>query len=119
MKIKDCNSLFEYNQIDNYDDEYNQIHLIPQAWSVISRLSDEKRANLAMDNVLKYLYTDMGLKTHYNPTDRYDPANKSYYLHPAGSRENGGIFFHDGRYDRFVQNQLPWGCRVKSLFRIC
>ena len=25
MKIKDCNSLFEYNQIDNYDDEYNQI----------------------------------------------------------------------------------------------
>lgn len=80
------------------EDEYNQIHLIPQAWSVISHLSDEKRANLAMDNVLKYLYTDMGLKTHYNPSEGFDPDRKAYYLHPAGSRENGGIFFHSNTW---------------------
>jgi len=91
------------------DDEYNQIHLIPQAWSVISRLSDEKRANIAMDNVLKYLYTDFGLKTHYNPSDRYDPKNKSYYLHPAGSRENGGIFFHSNTWPIIAFTMLGRG----------
>lgn len=80
------------------DDEYNQIHLIPQAWSVMSHLADERHANIAMDNVLKYLYTDMGLKTHYNPSEGFDPERKAYYLHPAGSRENGGIFFHSNTW---------------------
>ena len=80
------------------DDEYNQIHLRPQAWSVISHLADKEHANTAMDNVLKYLYTDMGLKTHYNPSEGFDPARKAYYLHPAGSRENGGIFFHSNTW---------------------
>lgn len=32
------------------------------------------------------LYKTMGLKTHYNPSDGFDPSRKSYYLHPAGSR---------------------------------
>ena len=103
------------------DDEYNQIHLIPQAWSVMSHLADDKHANQAMDNVLKYLYTDMGLKTHYNPSEGFAPERKAYYLHPAGSRENGGIFFHSntwpiiafamlGRADdafRCYENMLP------------
>ena len=91
------------------DDEYNQIHLIPQAWSVISRLSDDDKANMAMDNVLKYLYTDMGLKTHYNPSDGFDPSRKSYYLHPAGSRENGGIFFHSNTWPIIAFTMLGRG----------
>ncbi|MBQ3817340.1 MAG: glycosyl transferase [Clostridia bacterium] len=79
-------------------DEFNKIHLIPQAWSVISHLADNKRANLAMDNVLKYLYTDKGLITHYPASDGFDPAKKSYFLFPAGARENGGIFFHSNAW---------------------
>ena len=80
------------------EDEYNKIHLIPQAWSVLSHLSDEDRANQAMDNVLKYLYTDKGLITHYPASEDYRPEKKSYYLFPAGSRENGGIFFHSNTW---------------------
>lgn len=76
------------------DDEYNQIHMIPQAWSVLSHLASKDRANLALDQVVKCLYTDMGYKTHHNPSEGFDPDRKAYYLHPAGSRENGGIFFH-------------------------
>ena len=80
------------------DDEYNNIHLIPQAWSVLSHLADEKRANQAMDNVMKYLYTDMGIISHANASSGYDPAKKSYFLFPAGARENGGIFFHSNTW---------------------
>lgn len=80
------------------EDTYNKIHLIPQAWSVISHLADEKKANMAMDNVLKYLYTDKGLITHYPASEGFDPSKKSYFLFPAGARENGGIFFHSNTW---------------------
>ncbi len=80
------------------DDEYNQIHLIPQAWAVISRAVPEDMCNTAMDNVMKYLFTDKGLKTHHNASEGYDPKRKSYFLFPAGARENGGIFFHSNTW---------------------
>lgn len=80
------------------DDEYNKVHLIPQSWAVMSEIVDENRLNTAMDNVMKYLYTDMGLITHYNPSGTYDPTKKSYYAFPAGVRENGGIFFHSNTW---------------------
>lgn len=80
------------------DDEYNKIHLIPQSWAVMSELVDSERANIAMDNVMKYLYTDKGLITHYNPLGVYNPAEKGYYAFPAGARENGGIFFHSNTW---------------------
>ncbi len=80
------------------DDEYNKIHLIPQAWSVLSHLADNKHANMAMDNVLKYLYTDKGLITHYPASEGFDRSKKSYFLFPAGARENGGIFFHSNTW---------------------
>ena len=80
------------------EDEMNKIHLIPQAWSVLSHLSDEKRANQAMDNALKYLYTDMGLITHYPASEGFDLSKKSYFLFPSGARENGGIFFHSNTW---------------------
>jgi len=80
------------------EDEYNKIHLIPQAWAVMSGLADSDRANIAMDNVMKYLYTDKGLITHSNASGRDDGVEKMYYAFPAGSRENGGIFFHSNTW---------------------
>lgn len=80
------------------DDEYNKIHLIPQAWAVMSGLVDKERANIVMDNVMKYLYTDKGLITHYPASGREDKTDKMFYAFPAGSRENGGIFFHSNTW---------------------
>lgn len=76
------------------DDENNKIHLIPQAWSIISGLATKEQANIAMDNVMKYLYTDKGLLLFNKPLDDFDPSKKGYYGFRAGVRENGGIFFH-------------------------
>ncbi len=80
------------------EDEHDKIHLIPQAWSVLSRLPDKEKANLAMDSVMKYLYTEKGFITHYNPTDRDVLEGKSYYHFPSGAKENGGIFFHSNTW---------------------
>lgn len=80
------------------EDKYNKIHLIPQSWAVISGLADKHKANIAMDNVMKYLYTDMGLITHYPASGREDNCDKMFYAFPAGSRENGGIFFHSNTW---------------------
>ncbi len=79
-------------------DEKNKIHLIPQAWSVISGLADREQANTAMDNALRYLFTERGLMTHWPASEGFDPKNKSYFLFPAGARENGGIFFHSNTW---------------------
>jgi cellobiose phosphorylase len=80
------------------DDEFNKIHLIPQAWAVMSGLGDKDKLNMAMDNVMKYLYTDKGIISHYNASDRNDGVPKSYYHFTAGARENGGIFFHSNTW---------------------
>jgi cellobiose phosphorylase len=80
------------------DDEYSKIYLNPQSWSVLSRLPDKEMANKAMDSVLKYLYTDMGLITKYPAISGFDFENKAYYLFEAGARENGGIFFHSNTW---------------------
>lgn len=91
------------------EDEYNKIHLIPQAWSVISHLADKEKANKAMDNVLRYLYTDKGLITHYPASAGFDPGNKCYFLFPAGAKENGGIFFHSNTWPIIAFTMLGRG----------
>ncbi len=80
------------------EDEFNKIHMIPQAWSVMSGLADSEKGNLALDNVMKYLYTDKGIISHLNASDRFDGVSKSYYHFTKGARENGGIFFHSNTW---------------------
>ncbi len=96
------------------DDEFNQIHLIPQAWAVMSRAVPEGMCNIAMDNVMKYLYTDKGLITHYKASEGWDPANKFYFLFPTGARENGGIFFHSNTWPIIALTMLG---RADEAFR--
>ncbi len=91
------------------EDEYNKIHLIPQAWSVLSRLADKEQANLAMDKALEYLYTDFGLITHYKASAGFDPENKSYFLFPTGAGENGGIFYHSNTWPIIALTMLGRG----------
>ena len=92
-----------------HEDEYNKIHLIPQAWCVLSHLADSEHANMAMDNVLKYLYTDKGLITHYPASEGFDRSKKNYFLFPSGARENGGIFFHSNAWPIIAFTMLGRG----------
>ncbi len=91
------------------DDEFNKIHLIPQAWAVMSHLADEEHGNLAMDNVMKYLYTEKGLMTHWPASEGFSPKDKCYFLFPSGARENGGIFFHSNTWPMIAYAMLGRG----------
>ncbi len=92
-----------------HEDEYNQIHMIPQAWAVLSRAVPEDMCNTAMDNLMKYLYTDRGIISHLNASDGFDPARKSYFLFSPGARENGGIFFHSNAWPMIALAMLGRG----------
>ncbi len=91
------------------DDEYNGVHMIPQAWAVISRAVPEDMCNTAMDQVMKYLFTDKGIISHLNASDGYDPSRKSYFLFSPGARENGGIFFHSNAWPMIAYAMLGRG----------
>ena len=77
-----------------HEDEWNRIYLNPQSWAVLSRLPSKEQANTMFDNVLKYLLKEMGIVSHYPASQGFDISKKSYYMFPAGARENGGYFFH-------------------------
>ncbi len=97
------------------DDRENVIHLIPQAWAVLSRAVPEDMCNTAMDNALKYLFTEYGLITHYKASAGFDPANKSYFLFPTGCGENGGIFYHSNTWPIIALTMLG---RSDDAFRV-
>lgn len=88
----------EGEKYGTHEDEWNRLYLNPQSWSVLSRLPDAGQANLAMDQVMKYLYTPQGLLTHTPASSGFDRQEKGYYLFTAGARENGGIFFHSNTW---------------------
>ncbi len=76
------------------DDEFNRIFLNPQTWAVMSRLPTEEQAHSALDAVHENLMTEFGLLTHYPAADFYDVEKKAYMPCAAGTKENGGIFYH-------------------------
>ena len=91
------------------DDENYKIYLNSQTWSVLSRLPDDKKANKAMDSMMKYLYTKNGLTTCFPAVDGFDFDKRAYFLFPAGARENAGIFFHSNTWAIIAHTMLGRG----------
>lgn len=79
-------------------DTWNRLFLNPQSWSVLSRLPSDEKANKAFDAVMEHLLTDWGLITHAPASDGYDLDHKMFFPFAAGSRENGGIFYHSNTW---------------------
>ncbi|MBQ3571400.1 MAG: hypothetical protein IJA15_01085 [Clostridia bacterium] len=75
--------------------ECGKIWLNSNTWAVLSGVADAERGNACMDNVMKYLNSDIGLVKQY-------PALKLNYPTPEeqiswatpGISENGGVFCH-------------------------
>jgi cellobiose phosphorylase len=76
------------------EDQYNRIFLNPQSWAVLSRLPSREQAVSALDAVRENLKTDLGLITHFPAPNFYDTERKAYMPCAAGTKENGGIFYH-------------------------
>jgi len=74
--------------------EEGKIFLMPNIWAVISGISDQERAHLAMDSVTKYLLKDYGTLLNYPAFTRPRPDIGYVTRYAPGLRENGGVYTH-------------------------
>ena len=66
-----------------------------QSWSVISGLGDEDKQIKAMDNVKKYLDTELGIKKiEPSMTTDYPTKDGNLTFYNKGCGENGSVFCH-------------------------
>lgn len=101
-------------------DEWNKIFLNPQSWAVMSRLPTAEMANKAFDAVMERLHTRWGLITHAPASNGYDLDHKMFFPFAAGSRENGGIFYHANTWAIIALTMLgraedAWTCYASTL----
>lgn len=66
--------------------------LNPQSWSVISGLASDEQADLALDNVYKYLNTDFGAVLMDPPYHEHAFDGALAVIYNQGVKENAGIF---------------------------
>ena len=72
-----------------------KIWLNSQSWSVISGLGDEDKQIKAMDNVKKYLDTELGIKKiEPSMTTDYPTKDGNLTFYNKGCGENGSVFCH-------------------------
>jgi len=72
-----------------------KIWLNSQSWSVISKMGDSDKQRKAMDNVNKYLDTDLGVKKiHPSMTTDYPSKDGNLTMYNKGCGENGSVFCH-------------------------
>jgi cellobiose phosphorylase len=89
-------------------DEEGQIFLNPQAWAVLSGLTDEtpERATQAMDAVNERLMTECGLKLCDPPFRRVHHDVIRAVLFGPGMKENAGIFNHTQGWAVIAETRL-------------
>ena len=73
--------------------EEGAMFLIPQLWSVLANISDDRKIK-AMDAVEKYLSSPLGTLISIPPYTKYNSKIGSVTTKPAGVHENGGVYLH-------------------------
>ena len=72
-----------------------KIWLNSNSWAVLSGVADSERGNACMDNVMKYLNSDIGLVKQYPALElNYPTPEEQISWATPGISENGGVFCH-------------------------
>jgi cellobiose phosphorylase len=95
---------------------HGQIHLNPQAWSVISGFASLAQGRQAMESAHARLNTRYGLKLSAPGFNGYDPAVGGVTTYPPGAKENGGIFLHPNPWAMIAQTLLGDGDRAHAYY---
>lgn len=81
--------------IGSKEEPQAKIWLNTQSWSVISEMGDKEKQVQAMDNVKKYLDSDLGIKKiHPSMTTDYPTKEGNLTCYNKGCGENGSVFCH-------------------------
>ena len=80
--------------IGSKEEPQAKIWLNSQSWSVISQMGDKEKQISAMDNVKKYLDTDLGIKKIHPSMQDYPSKEDPLTYYNKGCGENGSVFCH-------------------------
>ncbi|MFP4547922.1 MAG: GH36-type glycosyl hydrolase domain-containing protein, partial [Fidelibacterota bacterium] len=97
------------NKIGSKESAEGQIFLNTQAWSIISGLSNNGKAQKAMQKVKERLSTDYGIMITDPPYTKSDYTLIRAQLMNPGLKENGGIFVHTQGWAVMAEAMLGHG----------
>ncbi|MGM0396195.1 MAG: GH36-type glycosyl hydrolase domain-containing protein [Bacillota bacterium] len=97
-----------------------KIASLPQSWSVISTLGNEKRSKKAMDSVNNHLILeDKGMILLFAPPFERDEKDPGYIKSYAkGLRENGGQYTHAAAWVIYAYALLGEGTKAYELYEM-
>jgi len=75
-------------------DDQAKIFLNTQSWAVLSQTAGEERARQCMENVDRYLETDIGYLIAFPPCTRFDERIGKFSAIIPGHGTNGGAYCH-------------------------
>jgi len=90
-------------------EEQAKIWLNSQTWSVISGMAEPQKAEMAMDNVKKYLDTPLGIKKIHPSMQDYPTKEDPITYYNKGCGENGSIFCHANTWAIIAECMLGRG----------
>jgi cellobiose phosphorylase len=98
-------------------EQYHQINMNPQTWSVIGELGDVHRQMQAMRSAHDRLNTPVGMRLMDPPYDRSLARIGGTTTFPPGVKENGGIFCHANTWLIVAAAMLGWNERAYEYYR--
>ncbi len=102
--------------VGSHKNQYGQIHLNGQSWSVLSGFAGPERAKKAMQSVYEKLNTRFGIKLSTPGYNGFDPRYGGVTTYPPGAKENGGIFLHPNPWAMMAETMLGNGERAYEYY---
>lgn len=103
-------------KIGTTEDKEGKVHLESNSWAVVSGLAQGERAEMAMDAIDKYLYSDWGI--HLNAPSYGTPNDDIGFITRVykGIKENGAIFSHPNPWAWVADAKLGHGNRAMKFY---
>lgn len=103
-------------KIGTTEDKEGKVHLESNSWAVVSGLAQGERAEMAMEAIDKYLYSDWGI--HLNAPSYGTPNDDIGFITRVykGIKENGAIFSHPNPWAWVADAKLGHGNRAMKFY---
>ncbi|MFP4697939.1 MAG: GH36-type glycosyl hydrolase domain-containing protein [Eubacteriales bacterium] len=104
------------NPLGSKDNDYGQIYVNAQSWSVFSGFASEEYAETALNSVNNILNTNKGIKLSYPGFNKFHPEKGGITTYPPGAKENGGIFLHSNPWVIIAETKIGNGNRALEYY---
>lgn len=103
--------------LGSHKNQYGQIYVNGQSWSVISGFASKENAIQALDSVAEKLNTVNGIKLSSPGYNGFDDHIGGVSTYPPGAKENGGIFLHSNPWMMIAETIMGNGDRAFQYYK--